>query len=249
MPRSPTFGTPLNHFLSLLFKMHCWNSIALFCLCTALDKILSPVNAANQTPPHAILWRCSVSRSPPAVDCRECQEAAAADSPTHPSLSRAETLQTLQCLGYAPGPLHLAVTSLLIPVPCLPSPLHIPLSSEMPPAEQSFLSLQFRPFLKICTFFFLYQVKQFLNFWYAPPLPSLLIICLCIPMVLSSVSLVLTTVSFSFLIVSFVNFHKHWILPYSWSWQSSCKQICISLCFLCCLLLLMPSECYPFELN
>lgn len=125
LPCSPNIGIPLNHFLSLLFKMHCWNSIALFCLCTASDKIPPAVNVANQTPPHAILWRCSMSvpRSPPAVDCRECQEVAAADSPTYPSLSRAETLQTLQCLSYAPGPLHLAVTSLLIPaVSCSLSP-------------------------------------------------------------------------------------------------------------------------------
>lgn len=122
LPCSPIFGVPLNHFLRLLFKMQCWNSIALLLLCTALDKIPPSVSAANQT---SVLWRClvSVSGPPPAVDCRECQEAAAADSPAYPSLPRAETLQTLQCLSYAPSPLCLTVTSLLIPaVSCSLSP-------------------------------------------------------------------------------------------------------------------------------
>lgn len=55
-----------------------------------------------------------VSQSPLAVDRRECQEAAVADSLTCPSPSRSETSQKLRCLSYAPGHLNLTFTSLLI---------------------------------------------------------------------------------------------------------------------------------------
>lgn len=125
LPCSPVFGMPLNRFLSLLFKMHCWNSIALFCLCAASDQ--SPAPSECRQPGSSScrpLGRSmSVSPSPPALDGRECQEAAAADSLAYPSLSRAETFQTLQCLSCAPAPLHLTVTSLLIPaVSCSLSP-------------------------------------------------------------------------------------------------------------------------------
>ena len=140
----------------------------------------------------------SVSQAPIAVDCRECQEAAVADSLTCLSPSRAETSQKLRCLGYARGHLNLTFTSLLIssflqyPVPCLPSPLHSPLSSETPSSEQFFLSPLFHVFFE-SILWFLYQVKQFFNLWYAPPQPSLPVISLHIPMVLSSVFLVLTS--------------------------------------------------------
>lgn len=105
--------------------MHYWNRIALFCLCAASDK--SPARTECRQPGSSsrcpLRWSMSVSPSPPAVDCRECQEAAAADSLAYPSLSRAETFQTLQCLSCAPAPLHLTVTSLLIPaVSCSLSP-------------------------------------------------------------------------------------------------------------------------------
>lgn len=139
-----------------------------------------------------------VSQSPLAVDRRECQEAAAADSLTCPSPSRSETSQKLRCLGYAPGHLNLTFTSLLISsflqsaVPCLPSPLQSPLSSETPSSEQFFLSALFHLFFE-SMLWFLYQVKQFFNLWYTPPQPSLAVLSLHIPMVLSSVILVLTS--------------------------------------------------------
>ena len=157
------------------------------------------LNAANQASPHTILWRCltSVSQSPLAVDCRECQEAAVADSLTCPSPSRVETSQKLRCLGCAPGHLNPTFPSLLISsflqssVPCLPS-LHSPLPSEMPSSEQFLLSLLFHLIFETMLWF-LYQVKQFFTLWCAPPQPSLPITSLHIPIVLSSVCLVLTS--------------------------------------------------------
>lgn len=176
--------------------MHCWNSIALFCLCSALDKVLPPANAARQTSPHAILWRClmSVSRSPPAAECRECQRR---QLPIVWLIHHSAELR--RCRHCSVSVLHQVLYTSLShlssflqsPVPCLPSPLHILLSSEMPPAEQFFLSPYFH--LSFLNILFLYQVKKFLNFQYPPPQPSLPIISLCIPMVLSSASLVLTT--------------------------------------------------------
>lgn len=109
-----------------------------------------------------------VSQSLLAVDRRECQEAAVADSLTCLSPSRAETSQKLRCLGYAPGHLNLTFMSLLIPsflqspVPCLPSPLRSPLSSETPSSEQFFLPPLFHLFFE-SMLWFLFQVKQLFN--------------------------------------------------------------------------------------
>lgn len=68
----------------------------------------------------------SVSGSPLAVDRRECQEAAVADSRTCLSPSRAETSQKLRCLGYVSGHLNVTFTSLLI-CSFLQSPARCPL--------------------------------------------------------------------------------------------------------------------------
>lgn len=138
----------------------------------------------------------SVSGSPLAVDRRECQEVAVADSSTCLSPSRAETSQKLRCLDYASGHLNVTFTSLLIcsflqsPAHCPLSPPHSPLSSEMLASEQFFLPPLFHLFFESV---FPFQVKQLFNLWYALPQPSLPIISLHIPVVLSLAFLVLTS--------------------------------------------------------
>lgn len=161
-----------------------------------------------------------VSQSPLAVDRRECQEAAVADSLTCPSPSRSETSQKLPCLGYAPGHLNLTFTSLLIssflqsPVPCLPSPLHSPLSSETPSSEHfSFL---------LCFIFSLNPCFGFFTRWSSfstcgiPHLSLLSLFSLSISLwccLQSSWFSLPTTVSFSFLLVSYFYCHNHWYCP------------------------------------
>lgn len=154
LPCSPIFGVPLNHFLRLLFKMHCWNSIALFWLCTALDKI-----PPQWTPPTRLLssggaWCRCQGRLPllTAGNARRRQLPIARLIHHSPELRHyrhcsVSVMHQVLCVWLA----HLSSFP-QSPVPCLPPPLRIPLSAEMPPAEQSFLSPQFHLFFWICTF-------------------------------------------------------------------------------------------------
>lgn len=158
----------------------------------------------------------SVSQSPFTADYRECQEAAVADSLTCPSPSRAEIPQKLPCLSYAPSHLNMTFMFLLIfsflqsPIPCLLSPLHSPLFSEMPTSEQYFL-LCFITSLNPCFGFFTrwnsFPTSGMPHLSLPSPLSLFRSLWCCLQ---SSWSFPLKTVLFSFLVVSCDYLHNHW---------------------------------------
>lgn len=108
-------------------------------------QVLPAVNAASQAPPHAVLWgaQCRCHRRLPlltAENARRRQLPIAwlihrSPELRHFRLCSVSVVHQLLCIW-----LSRLSSFLQSPVPCLPSPLHVPLSSEMPPAVQSFLS-------------------------------------------------------------------------------------------------------------
>lgn len=161
-----------------------------------------------------------VSQSPLAVDRRECQEAAVADSLTCPSPSRSETSQKLRCLSYAPGHLNLTFTSLLISSflqsPVLVSLLHCKALCLLKRHHQNSFS-----FL-LCFIFSSNPCFGFFTRWSSfstcgiPHLSLLSLFSLSISLwccLQSSWSSLPTTVSFSFLLVSYFYCLNHWYCP------------------------------------
>lgn len=158
----------------------------------------------------------SLSRSPPAVDCRNARRwqlpiAWLIHHPPEPGHYRhcsVPVMHQLLCIS-----LSRLSSFRHFPVPCLPSPLHVLWNATCRTIFP--FSLSFLSFLNLYLGFF----TQWSSFWaFGKPHLSLLS-----PLSLSVSpwcchqppwSSPLTTVSFSLLLVSYVYFHELWILPY-----------------------------------